>query len=261
MNTPDLRITLVQTDPVWHDPSANRATLDEILAPLAGRTDLVILPEMFTTGFSNATEELAEPPGGPTEQWLQGWAIKLDAAVTGSIIVKEGGRFYNRLLWVRPGAVVEHYDKHHLFTLAGEHEHFQRGYDLRSFYWRGWNICPQVCYDLRFPEWARNALAPDGQPIYDLLLYVASWPAPRARDWRILLEARAIENQCYVAAVNRVGTDENGLAYRGDSCLIAPDPRGTLGILTNEVASLTLTVRRQPLDDLRRKLPFLTDRD
>jgi predicted amidohydrolase len=252
-----LTISLLQADLSWQDPAANRRQLSERMAPLAGRTDLIILPEMFTTGFSMAAAELAEDHhGSPTLGWMREQSAKLGAALTGSLMIADGGRYYNRLYWVEPGGRVLHYDKKYRFALAGEDQHYSAGRERLVVTYRDWNICPLICYDLRFPEWSRNDLADP----FDLLIYVASWPAPRARDWRTLLAARAIENQCYVAAVNRVGEDGNGLSYRGDSCLIDPGPRGVLARLAEVAGELTVSIDRAAVRELRGKLPFLKDR-
>ncbi|CAH1002359.1 Omega-amidase YafV [Neolewinella maritima] len=251
-----LTLTLLQSDPIWQDPATNRSQLTERLTPLAGRTDLIILPEMFTTGFSMDAARLAEPHDGATVDWMCTQADRLEAALCGSIIVADGGRYYNRLYWVAPGGRTLHYDKRYLFTPGGEHEHYSAGSERLVVDYRGWKICPLVCYDLRFPEWSRN----DPADPFDLLIYVASWPSARASDWCTLLAARAIENQCYVAAVNRVGEDGNGLRYRGDSRVIDPGPRGVLAALSEVDTTLTLTIARQEVLDLRRRLPFLVDR-
>ena len=212
-----LRVTLVQQPLAWADPSANRARFAALLGSLAGTTDLVVLPETFTTGFSMEVERLGEPAGGPTTVWLQDLAQELDAAITGSVITAEGGRYYNRLLWAEPGgATLRHYDKRHLFRMGREHEHFAPGAAAWSVPWRGFNVCPLVCYDLRFPVFSRRRAGLD----YELLLYVANWPAPRAHAWRTLLKARAIENQAFVVGVNRVGPDGHGIAHSGDSAAI-----------------------------------------
>jgi predicted amidohydrolase len=253
---PSLSLTLLQTDPVWQDPAANRTALTEQLAPLAGRTDLVILPEMFTTGFSMNAAGLAESPDGPTVEWMRVQADKLGAAFCGSLIVADRGHQYNRLYWVEPGGRTLHYDKRYLFRPGGEHEHYVAGTERLTVTYHGWRICPLICYDLRFPEWSRN----DVTNPFDLLIYVASWPRPRAHDWRTLLSARAIENQCYVAAVNRVGEDGNGLSYRGDSCVIDPGPAGVVARVSEVASVVTVTIDRERLIGLRRALPFLEDR-
>lgn len=209
-----LRVTLVQQPLVWEDAAANRAAFEGLLAPLAGSSDLVLLPEMFTTGFSMSPGRLAEEPGGPTHRWLAERARELDAAVAGSCIVRDGhGRCFNRLLWAEPGGALRAYDKRHLFRMAGEHEHYTAGAAPLLLEWRGFRVCPLVCYDLRFPVWSRRRAGLD----YDLLVYVANWPAARRTAWRALLPARAVENQAHVVGVNRVGEDGKGIAYAGDS--------------------------------------------
>mgnify|MGYP001425802278 CR=1 FL=1 len=215
----DLRVSLVQGDTVWHDPVANRAMYGELIAPLAGHTDLVLLPETFTSGFSNDALAQAEGMDGPTVAWIRGQALKLGAVVTGSVQIREGEGVYNRLLWATPQGALHHYDKRHLFRMAREHERYAAGRDRLTLALKGWRVCPLVCYDLRFPVFIRNrhGVEAPGRFDYDLLLFVANWPSPRRHAWQTLLRARAIENLCYVAAVNRVGTDGNGIAYSGDS--------------------------------------------
>lgn len=208
---PDLNLALVQTTLAWHDAPANRAHFDALLEQARG-ADIVILPEMFTTGFSMDSEALAEAEEGETYAWLRHQAARLDAVVTGSMIVRAAdGSHRNRLLWARPDGEILHYDKRHLFRMAGEHKHYTAGDAQVLLEWKGWRVRPLVCYDLRFPAWSRDAQDTD------LLLYTANWPAARRLHWNRLLPARAIENLCYVAAVNRVGEDGKGHAYAGDS--------------------------------------------
>jgi omega-amidase len=211
-----LRVSLVQQPLTWRDAQANRAHFEALLLPLAGESDLIVLPETFTTGFSMQVEEIGEPAGGPTAQWLKRLSTRLDAAITGSVITREGARHYNRLLWAAPGEELRQYDKRHLFRMGREHEHFTAGRAAWSVSWRGLRICPLVCYDLRFPVFSRRRAQLD----YDVLIYVANWPAARADAWRQLLRARAIENQAYVLGVNRVGPDGQGVAHAGDSAAI-----------------------------------------
>jgi predicted amidohydrolase len=208
---PSLNIALVQTTLVWHDCKANHAHFEELLDQAQG-ADLVILPEMFTTGFSMDSETLAEPEHGVTAKWLLNQAKRINAVVTGSVIIRAAdGSHRNRLLWARPDGELLHYDKRHLFRMAGEHEHYSPGDRQVQFELKGWRIRPLICYDLRFPVWSR------GSQDTDLLLYTANWPGARRQHWNRLLPARAIENLCYVAAVNRIGTDGKGFAYTGDS--------------------------------------------
>jgi omega-amidase len=206
-----LRVTLVQADIAWQDPAANRHRLAAHFRGLAGHTDLIVLPEMFSTGFSMDAESLAEPMDGPTVDWMREEAASMGCVITGSLIVRDGDDNYNRLVWARPDGSLAHYDKRHLFRMAGEHDHYAAGQRRLTVELKGWRVCPLVCYDLRFPVWSRN------RGDYDLLLYVANWPARRAHAWSALLRARAIENLCYVAAVNRIGRDGNGASYAGDS--------------------------------------------
>jgi len=251
-----LRVTLAQQPLAWQEGAANRAHFAELLQPLAGRTDLVVLPETFTTGFSMEVERLGEPPGGETSAWLAQLARALDAVITGSVITRDGARYYNRLLWAAPTGELRHYDKRHLFRMGREHEHFAAGHVAWSVAWRGFNVCPLVCYDLRFPVWSRRR--PDLD--YDLLLYVANWPAPRADAWRQLLRARAIENQAYVVGVNRMGDDGLGVPHTGDSAAI--DFRGrTLADAGNAPALLTVELPREPLVAFREKFPAHLDAD
>jgi len=256
---PDFTLSLVQTDLHWHDPAANREALGKLLSDsLAGPglTDLIILPEMFTTGFSMETTQ-AEPMDGPTLAWLRAQAACYDAVITGSAMLTEGGRYYNRLLWVRPDGSYSSYDKRHLFRMSGEHEVFTPGTIERLVEeWRGWRIRPLVCYDLRFPVWSSNS----GPAPYDLLLYVASWPDVRINAWKLLLQARAIENLAYVAGVNRIGLDDNQQEYSGFSMLL--DPRGDYLAQAGSLPTvLTRRIMRNPLSDLREHLSALLDAD
>ncbi len=206
-----LRVTLVQTELAWQDPAANRRNLAAHFRGLVGHTDLVVLPEMFSTGFSMDAEALAEDMDGPTVGWMREEAASLGCVVTGSLIVRDGDRRYNRLVWARPDGSLAHYDKRHLFRMTDEQRHYTSGDRRLVVEVKGWRVCPLICYDLRFPVWSRS------RDDYDVLLYVANWPQRRAHAWSTLLRARAIENLCYVAGVNRVGKDGNGATYRGDS--------------------------------------------
>lgn len=212
----NLTLTLIQTDTVWHDPAANRQAYDERLSRLQRPGDVVVLCEMFSTGFTMAAREQAESMTGSTVTWMLEQALLLDAVVCGSVVIVEEDACFNRFIWARPDGVLEHYDKRHLFRMADEQAYYAAGRERRVFTWRDWRICPQVCYDLRFPVFSRN------RNDYDLLLYVANWPAPRVSQWLALLRARAIENQCYVAAVNRIGRDGNNVPYAGGSGCWSP---------------------------------------
>jgi predicted amidohydrolase len=207
------RVSLVQQPLAWNDPAANRALFAQLLAPLAGTTDLVVLPEMFTTGFTMKPEEFAEAADGPTRAWLLEQARILDAAVGGSVAVNDNGRYFNRFMLAMPQGLTYWYDKRHLFRMGGEHRHYSAGSHALIIEWRGLRLCPLVCYDLRFPVWSRRRPELD----YDLVIYAANWPAPRRSAWSALLRARAIENQAYCIGVNRVGEDGGGNTYVGDS--------------------------------------------
>jgi omega-amidase len=215
-----LKVTLVQGATRWHDPAGNREYYGALLRQAAG-SDLILLPETFTSGFSNEAIHNAESMDGPTVAWLREQARALDAAITGSVQLRVEGKVYNRLLFATPDGDVRHYDKRHLFRYAGEHERYAAGSERLIVEWKGWRIFPQVCYDLRFPAWIRNRYDRAAQRFdYDLVLFVANWPSARRYAWQTLLRARAIENLCYCAGLNRVGTDGNNLHYAGDSAVL-----------------------------------------
>jgi predicted amidohydrolase len=220
-----LRVTLVQGATRWHDLAANRDYYGNMIAALRGQTDLILLPETFTSGFSNEAIHQAETMDGATIAWLRQQAKALDAAITGSVQLRVGegatAKVYNRLLFVTPDGGVRHYDKRHLFRYAGEHERYAAGSERLLVEWRGWRICPLVCYDLRFPVYLRNGYDRAAARFdYDLVLFVANWPSARRYAWSTLLRARAIENLSYCVGLNRVGTDGNGLHYAGDSVVL-----------------------------------------
>ena len=251
-----LRVTLVQQPLVWQDPGANRERFESLLVPLAGQTDLVVLPETFTTGFSMEVERVGEPAGGPTVQWLRETAARIDAVITGSVITEEGGKYFNRLLWATPAGELRSYDKRHLFRMGREHQHFTPGRAAWTVEWRGLRICPQVCYDLRFPVFSRRRPELD----YDVLLYVANWPAARVYAWSQLLKARAIENQAFVIGVNRVGVDGAGVEHSGESA--ANDFLGLpLVALGNVPAVATVALDGEALQAFRERFPAQLDAD
>lgn len=250
----DLRLTIVQTHLKWEDRLANRQRLAALLDPLAGQTDLIILPEMFTTGFSMNAVELSEPMDGPTIAWLKERAQATGAVVTGSFIARAGQAYFNRLLWMQPDGTYEYYDKRHLFTLAQEQNTYSPGNRRLVATLQGWRILPLICYDLRFPAWSRNTVD------FDLLLYVANWPERRNHAWKSLLIARAIENLSYTVGVNRIGEDGNGIVYSGDSSLI--DYSGQLRYRVSYCEDVfTTTLSYQEQAEFRRKFAFLNDRD
>jgi len=249
----NLRITTVQSTLHWENVEANLEAFDLKIRTLES-TDIIILPETFTTGFSMNAEQIAQPMDGLTMQWLSKQAATHQAVVTGSFIAKEKGKCYNRLVWMRPDGTYEVYDKHHLFTLAGEEKVYTAGQKKLITEWKGWKICPMVCYDLRFPGWSRN------MEDYDLLLYIANWPEKRSHHWKSLLIARAIENQCYLAGVNRVGEDKNGLVYSGDTTVIDYNGKKYFEI-SHEEGVFTTELKYEDLHTFRSKLNFLADRD
>jgi len=258
----DLRVSLVQGDTRWHDPAGNRAYYGGLLSALRGITDLVLLPETFTSGFSNAAIGSAETMDGETVSWMRDQAAALDAAVTGSVQLRVGDAVYNRMLFATPDGGLWHYDKRHLFRYAGEHERYAPGGPRLTLDWRGWRICPLVCYDLRFPVFSRNRFDVErpGQLDYDLALYVANWPAVRAHAWKTLLRARAIENLCYVAGLNRVGSDGNAIGYAGDSAVIDFLGEAVSECTDMEVVSTT-TISRDRLQAHRGHFPAMLDAD
>lgn len=268
MNT--LNVTLVQAALVWHDAAANRRKLDALLAPLAGRTDLIVLPEMFTTGFTMQPESVAENANGPTVDWMRKQAAQLGAVIAGSIATRDEGRYFNRLISMHPDGTYESYDKRHLFRMAHEHDHYTAGERRVIVDVKGWKVRPLVCYDLRFPVWSRNRLGGQNvdqdvdqgvdQGAYDVLVYVANWPERRRYAWQTLIKARAIENLSYCIAVNRVGKDGNGINYTGDSAAI-----DYLGQLMTEASEqelvTTVELDRIALQAFREKFPAHLDAD
>lgn len=250
----DLHITLIQTGLYWERSDLNLEMLAAKIQSISEVTDLILLPEMFSTGFSMKPEQFAETTGGTVMQWMKQLAKEKDAVICGSIMMKDEGKFYNRLIWMRPDESHDFYDKRHLFGLGEEHQHYSKGKQRLIVELKGWRILPLVCYDLRFPVWSRNTEQ------YDVLLYVASWPERRIHAWKTLLEARAIENQCYVIGVNRVGNDGNGIYHPGESSLI--DPKGEILFREEHYeCTHTFTLSWHHLNHIRESLPFLKDRD
>lgn len=255
----DLTIALAQVNQIWEDKTANLAHFEQLLDGLE-KADLILLPEMFHTGFSMNAAVLAETmEASPALDWLKKTARKTDAAIYTSFIAREGEQFHNRGVFVEPSGTVHIYDKRKVFGLAGEHETYTPGTEETIVSFRGWNIQLQICYDLRFPENARNRLDASGKPQYDLLLYVANWPDRRVAHWSALLPARAIENQCYVAGVNRVGEDATGLSYSGGSVVCSPLGETLLSYETGRESIQTVRLSASGLNEIRRLLPFLKD--
>lgn len=250
----NLKLVLLQSDIYWHEIGANLAMFEEKIWQIEGAVDVIVLPEMFQTGFTMEHEGLAEPMNFTTFKWMKQMAAQRNAAVCGSYIVKEEGQVFNRLLWMQPDGQYFSYDKRHLFRMANEHEHFNMGSKRLVVEWRGWKICPMVCYDLRFPVWARNVNLE-----YDLLLYVANWPAVRVNAWDTLLEARAIENVSYSVGLNRVGKDGVGIEYNGHSA--AYSPKGEQLLFSENQEILMIELSSEDLKGFREKFPAHLDAD
>lgn len=253
----NLKITVFQGYLFWENTDKN---LQNISLRLSGgireKTDLIILPEMFSTGFTMDAERLAEPMDGKTTKWMHQIAQQYDCVVAGSIIIKEKEKYYNRLIWMRPNGTYDYYDKRHLFALGKEHNTYTAGTKKLFVELKGWKICPVICYDLRFPVWLRNV----GDNPYDLLIVVANWPERRAMHWRTLLPARAVENQTYVIGVNRVGHDGNEVYHSGDSTCI--DPNGNVVYYKRDEDDVyTFSIIADEVKKARRALPFLKDAD
>ena len=250
----DLRLTLLQSELLWEDPAGNRDRLAEQIDAVGADSDVILLPETFTTGFTMAAVDVAEEPGGPTAQWMLELAGRHDCDISGSLIVRENDRCYNRLYWAQPDGVLHDYDKRHLFRMGGEFEKYTHGTERLVVERNGWRFCPLICYDLRFPVWSRN------RGDYDVLLYVANWPASRRSAWETLLPARAVENLCYSAGVNRVGRDGNGVECGGGSMIV--DYLGTkLAEADDTGQALTATLSHARLERYRDKFPAWKDAD
>lgn len=250
-----LKITTFQAYLFWENIDKNLQNLGLRLSSIREKTDLIILPEMFSTGFSMNAELLAEETGGKTMKWMETQAKRFSSVITGSIIIRENGRFYNRLIWMRPDGTYEKYDKRHLFGMGKEDSVYTAGEEKLIVDLHGWKVCPMICYDLRFPVWMRNT-----EVDYDLLIVVANWPEKRSSHWRTLLPARAVENQAYVIGVNRVGHDGNEIYHSGDSMCI--DPYGkTVYYKPNDEDLYTFSISKDELARNRRAYPFLKDAD
>ena len=271
-----LTITTIQTNLFWEDKTANLQLLEEKINSIREKTEIIVLPEMFTTGFSMKPELLAETMEGETMQWMKRIAAEKKIILTGSVIIQETGQtetvrpcYYNRLIWMLPNGHYGVYDKRHRFGFAGEDDHYTAGSKRLIASVKGWKINLLVCYDLRFPVWARQTSPPNPSPPvergetapeYDILIYVANWPEKRIAAWKILLQARAIENQCYVVGVNRVGKDVNDIYYSGESMII--DPMGEVLYTKKDAEDIfTMTLEKSHLQMVREKLPFLKDAD
>ena len=252
----DLSISMVQSHIIWEDKKKNLEYYGKLLRRASGKTDIVILPETFTTGFSMHVEQLADTMDGITIRTIKEWAKIYNLAIVGSFIAQEDRKFFNRSFFVIPDGQIYLYDKRHLFRMAGEDQSFSAGDKLTIVPYKGWNICLQVCYDLRFPVWSRNV-----RNKYDLLIYVANWPEARKKVWKTLLQARAIENMAYVCGVNRVGDDGKGVVYRGNSMLISPKGDILADAGKRENIIRTCNLNYGDLERLRMKFPVWKDVD
>jgi predicted amidohydrolase len=248
----NLKVTIIQPDIIWENPGENLTNYANLIAS-AGNTDLVILPEMFTTGFSMESEKLKESMTGQSVNWMQATAVYKNVAILGSLIIEDEGKIYNRAIWVSPDGTIFYYDKKHLFTMGKEHLHYSPGSQKNIIEYKGWRICPLICYDLRFPVWSRNT------ENYDLLIYVANWPSARHHIWKSLLVARAVENQSYCIGVNRTGNDGSGLNYSGDSVLV--DAKGIGTFLGEQPSVQTFDLNYEELHTFRKNFPVLNDKD
>ncbi len=261
----ELTFSLIQTSLHWENPTANLQMLEQKINSITAKTEIVVLPEMFSTGFSMNPQLLAEKMDGPCVQWMQQTAATHKIVLCGSVMIEENGNYYNRFIWMLPNGTYGYYDKRHCFGFAGEDKFYTPGNKRLIAQVKGWKINLQVCYDLRFPVWARQASSSmsnkvETVPEYDILLYVANWPERRNHAWKTLLTARAIENQCYVIGVNRVGNDGNNIYHSGDSMVV--DALGELLYhKAHEEDIFTITLQKNALKDIRTKLPFLKDAD
>jgi len=250
----ELKVALLQADLAWQNPEANRANYDKALAQLMEGCDLIVLPEMFNTGFTMKAAEVAETMEGESVEWLKRKSLEHKVAICASLVITEESKFYNRFVWAENGAIKSTYNKRHLFRMADEHHTFSPGKDRPEIHFKSWRIMPRVCYDLRFPVWSRSNK-------FDLQIYVANWPQARVTAWDKLLCARAIENQCYVIGVNRVGKDGNDIDYNGHSVVI--DPKGdTITAEKNEEEGwVYATLDLESLEAFREKFPVFMDSD
>ncbi|WP_167607342.1 amidohydrolase [Maribellus sediminis] len=248
----NLKITIIQPDIIWENVETNLDKYNYIISGVA-ETDVIVLPEMFTTGFSMKIDELKETIDDESVSWMKQLAKEKQAAVVGSLIIEEHGKVYNRAVWAFPEGSLSTYDKHHLYTMGQETEHYTAGTSKTIVEYKGWKFCPLICYDLRFPVWARNA------EDYDVLIYMANWPSPRHHVWKNLLVARAIENQCYCIGCNRVGSDGAGLNYLGDSAMVSP--KGFAEFMGEQEAVQTFEISYDDLHRFRKSFPLLSDRD
>lgn len=267
----DLKITIIQSELHWESKEKNRAMFSDKINAIAEPTDLIVLPEMFTTGFSMKPQLFAETMQGETVAWMLKKAQEKKCVITGSFICEAGGKYFNRLLWAKPDGTFNVYDKRHLFRMANEDSHYCAGQSKLIVELNGWKICPLICYDLRFPVWSRNLVLQNGKAVlnqlnqpqyeYDVLIYVANWPEVRNHPWKSLLLARAIENQCYVVGLNRVGNDGNNMNHTGDSAVINAKGQIISKTMPNEQSTETIVLNFAELESFRKAFPAILDAD
>lgn len=260
----NLLITVIQTDLLWENKAANLEMLGQKINAIKEKTEIVVLPEMFSTGFSMQPGQFAETMDGETIQWMKKIAAHKKIILTGSVIIEEEGKYYNRLIWMLPNGQYGIYDKRHRFAFAGENQHYTEGKKRLIASVKGWKINLLICYDLRFPVWSRQGISfsaeKKAEAEYDVLVYVANWPERRVKAWKALLQARAIENQCYVVGVNRIGKDGNDIQYSGESMVI--DPMGEILYTRKDAEDIfTISLDKEQLQFVREKFPFLNDAD
>ena len=251
----ELHVVGIQADLFWENPSKNRASFEEKINGLLENTDLIVLPEMFTTGFTMNPQKVAEKMDGTTITWMQKIAIEKQTAITGSLVIEQNNNYYNRLVFVHPSGTIESYDKKHSFTLAGEDKVYTAGNQKLIVRYKGWRICPLICYDLRFPVWARNT------ENYDVLIFMANWPVTRIKAWETLLKARAIENMSYVIGINRTGLDKNKYEYSGNSLIVDFLGEELSNLQKNKIGLVTAVISKTNQNEIRKKLGFLNDKD
>ena len=256
----DLTITLVQAELAWEDAAANLFHFDRIFEKFYEPTDLIILPEMFNTGFTMNTSGNAEDMNGLSMTWMAETAMKLACTLCGSLIIRENGNFYNRLIWMQPDGKYSYYDKRHLFRMGEEHHYYTAGNKKMITELKGWKLMPLICYDLRFPVWSKNDYKEEAYA-YDLLIYIANWPSVRSSAWKSLLGGRAIENMAYVAGVNRVGRDGRGFEYAGESMIAGPDGKIYSKVRAGKESISTNTLNVSELLQIRNKLSVGKDWD
>ena len=261
MTNKNLSVTIIQSNLYWEDIEANLEMFAKKINNIKSKTDLIILPEMFTTGFSMKNKSLAEKMNGKSVSWMKELALKKKCVLTGSLIIEEKNKYYNRLVWMQPNGRFFTYDKRHLFSYGNEQNHYTAGKQKLIVELNGWKICPLVCYDLRFPVWARNKNLRSKSPEYDLLLFVANWPERRNHPWKTLLMARAMENQSYVIGVNRVGDDGNKIYHSGDSAVINYVGEVISKTKPHKENIETVLLSKEALDEWRKNFPALADAD